>query len=434
MGFFSSLGKAISGAARAVGSAAKSVASGVASVASKAWEKTKEVAATACNWMAEKAEAFVGNVKKVWESVRPFIDSHVRPMVQVAAKVAPWLWLKGALTALDKGLAYIAAFDRSPLAKKIDEAIRWAINAAKNLKETWFKNRQEVAEAEERKKAFEEAATQMPPEEAKSVQLAEMINDFVLVKTAIKGIFEKNEIRNFEHYLRLRATQKLLKYAEQTLNTATDIEQISEDDIFLLKAGAGLLASNPQLSDAEAIRLDGIISKRYRRKLIPFVFEEMVMAWSQNLIELEKQLKTETSTLSKNTVLLRRLEMAKKISDISVEEETVLKQLKAETIEGKTLVDELSAKTREKKNYVYAAEGFLQTLEKSQEELIAEGRDYLAEEGGQVGMIIIDCAQHGRKWDTLSEEEQMLIIDYANIFKEESEMRVQQLVEVEVGA
>ena len=103
MGFWSSIGSAISGAARAVGSVVSSVASTVKNVASKAWEKTKEVVAKAVNWMAEKAETFVGSVKKVWQSVRPFIDTHVRPLVQAAAKIAPWPWLKGALTALDKG-------------------------------------------------------------------------------------------------------------------------------------------------------------------------------------------------------------------------------------------------------------------------------------------------------------------------------------------
>ena len=434
MGFFSSIGSFISSAVSAVGSAVSSVASGIASVANKAWEKTKEVAAKAVNWMAEKAETFVGSIKKVWQSVRPFIDSHIRPLVKAAAAVAPWPWLKGALLALDKGLAYVSAFDPSPLTKKIDEAIRWAIHAAKNLKETWLKNPEEVEEANERKQVFEEAIAQMPAEEAKSVQLAGMINDFVLVQTAIKNTFDKNEIRDFEHYLRLRATQKLLKYAEQTLNSATDIEQITVDDIFLLKAGAGLLAANPELSDADAVRLDDIIRKRYRKKLIPFVFEEMVMAWGQNLGGIEKQLKAETATLSKNTVLLRRLEMAKKISDTSAEEEAALNQMKTETAAIKSQVDMLSAQMREQKNYVYAAEGFLQTLEKSQEELTAEGRDYLAEEGGKVGMVIIDCAQHGRKWETLSQEDQMLIIDYANIFKNESELRTQQLVEVEVGA
>lgn len=434
MGFLSSIKKAISGAARTVGSAMSSVASTVKNVASKAWEKTKEIAATAVNWMAEKAETFVGSIKEVWQSVRPFIDTHLRPLVKEAIKAVPGPWVKSALIALDLGLAYVSSFDRSPLAKKLDDAIRWAINAAKNLKETLLKKPEEVEQANERKQVFEEAMAQMPAEEARSIQLAAMINDFVLVQTAIKNTFEKNEIHDFEHYLRLRATQKLLKYAEQTLNNATDIEQISEDDIFLLKAGAGLLAAKPELSDADAVRLDDIIQKRYRKKLIPFVFEEMVMAWGHNLGELEQQLKTETATLSKNTVLLRRLEMAKKISDISAEEETILQQMKKETTASKARVDELSAQTREKKNYVYAAEGFLQTLEKSQEELTAEGRDYLAEEGGQVGMIIIDCAQHGRKWDTLSEDEKMMIIDYANIFKEESEVRVRQLVEVEVGA
>jgi len=423
----------ISNLVGAVSRGISSAVSTVKNVASKVWEKTKEVAAKAVGWMAEKAETFVGNVKKVWETVRPFIDSHIRPMIKVAADAVTHPWLKGALLALDRGLGYVANFDRTPFAKKLDDAIKWAIQAAKNLKETIL-SEAEVAVAEERREVFAEAAVQMSPQEGRAIQLAAMINDFVMVQSAIKKVLESNTIQDFEHYLRLRATQKLLKLTEQVLNRAADVEEITDDDIFLLKAGAGLLAANPTLSDSDAQHLDRIILVRAGKKLIPFVFEEMVMAWGQNLKRLDTECSTYSTALSKNTVLLRRLEMAKKLSDITVEEEVMLGQLRDETTSLNAQVDRLSKENREMRNYVYAAEGFLQTLEKSQEELEAEGRDYLAEEGGQVGMIIIECAQNGREWETLTKDEQMLIIDYANIFKAESEARSQQLVEVEVGA
>ncbi|WP_169929020.1 hypothetical protein [Macromonas bipunctata] len=94
----------------------------------------------------------------------------------------------------------------------------------------------------------------------------------------------------------------------------------------------------------------------------------------------------------------------------------------------------LGKRTREMRNYVYAAEGFIQVLEKTAEELEAEDRSYLAEDGGRVGMIIIDCAQHGKPWEDLSEEEKDLIIDYANIFEEASQQRTSQLLQLEFAA
>lgn len=45
-------------------------------------------------------------------------------------------------------------------------------------------------------------------------------------------------------------------------------------------------------------------------------------------------------------------------------------------------------------------------------------------------MIIIECAQHGRQWEELTEDEQALIIDFANIYEEASRARAAKLVEV----
>ena len=84
-------------------------------------------------------------------------------------------------------------------------------------------------------------------------------------------------------------------------------------------------------------------------------------------------------------------------------------------------------------NYVHAAEGFLQVLEKSAEEFEEEGRDYIVDDVATVGRLLIECAQHGKPWDELTEDEQMLITDYANIFAEDSKKRNQDLIEAEVA-
>ena len=59
-----------------------------------------------------------------------------------------------------------------------------------------------------------------------------------------------------------------------------------------------------------------------------------------------------------------------------------------------------------------------------------DDKEYLIEQVGVVGKIIIDCAQNGKKWEVLTDDEQELIIDFANIFKKQSLERASQLVEV----
>lgn len=433
MGFWSSVSSFCSSVGSAVSSAASSVGSAISSVASSVWETAKYVAGKAVTWMADKAESFVGEVKEVWKKVRPFIEKHVRPYLKIAAAAVPWPWLKVAILSFEKALDFIEKFENSSFAKKLDNAIKWAIKAARKLKETYLSD-EEMEEAEQRKRDLKKAAAVVPEADRHAIDLAALINDYAMVQTAISDIMESNTIKDFEHYLRLRASQKLLKGTEKILSTATSIEEITTDDIFLLQVGSSLLAPNPELSDADAIKLDQIIYRRFGKKLIPFVFEEMVMAWGQNLQQLENEWKADNAKLSKDEVLKRRLEVTKRLSELPPEEEAILKEYVALLPKNKAKLEALGQKCREQRNYVHAAEGFLQTLEKTAQELEADGQEYLADEGSRVGMIIIDCAQNGKRWADLAPEDRSLITDYANIFEKASKARAAQLVEIEVGA
>lgn len=118
MGFFSSLLDGVKSAASAIVDAGKAIVS-----------KAKEVAGKALNWMAEKAESFVGTVKEVWEKAKPIIETVIRPGVQFAAKWAAvnlptFPWVSGALTAFDKALGVLLAWDQTDMAKKVDAAIK----------------------------------------------------------------------------------------------------------------------------------------------------------------------------------------------------------------------------------------------------------------------------------------------------------------------
>ncbi|MDG0799136.1 hypothetical protein PQO10_000174 [Pectobacterium punjabense] len=382
--------------------------------------------------MAEKAETFVGNVKSVWEKVKPFISNVIRPIVQNAAKLAAKVlpqfpWIGGALQALDKALGLLVEWDKSELAKRISKAIEWAIKKAKQLKDL-FLTQEEMNEAREHEEALREARSQMRGEAASAVDLASLITLYAQLSTKIKDVLENIQINDFEHYLRLRASQKLLKDTEQHLTRAQDINAITDDDLFLIETGNELLNPNPQLSDEATQRLDRVVMTRFGKKLIPFVFEEMIMAWGYNLQDMENEWKSLNGDLSKEQVLLRRLQIGQRLNDLQEEEVGMLSELEARLPEQQAKMEAKRKHTNEMRNYVFAAEGFLQMLEKEPEAF--EGQEYLMEDSSAVGMVIIECAQFGKRWEELDSEQQSLIIDFANIFEKASRERASKLVEV----
>ncbi|POT98915.1 hypothetical protein C3369_17445 [Escherichia sp. ESNIH1] len=409
-----------------------SVASAVTSTASRVWNGIKETAAKTVSWMAEKAETFVGSVKSVWEKVKPFISNVIRPIVQNAAKLAEKMlpqfpWVGGALKALDKALGLLVEWDKSELAKRIGKAIEWAINKAKQLKDL-FLTQEEMDEASEHEQALREARNQMRGEAASAVDLASLITLYAQLSTRIKDVLDNIQINDFEHYLRLRASQKLLKDTEQHLTRAQDIDTITDDDLFLIETGNELLKPNPQLSDDATQRLDRVVMARFGKKLIPFVFEEMIMAWGYNLQDMENEWKSLNDDLSKEQVLLRRLQIGQRLGDLQEDEVPMLNDLEARLPVQQAEMEAKRKRTNEMRNYVFAAEGFLQMLEKEPEEFADQ--EYLMEDSSTVGMIIIECAQFGKRWEELNTEQQSLIIDFANIFEKASRARASKLVEV----
>jgi len=421
MGFWSS-----------VGSFCSSVASAVTSTASRVWNGIKDTAAKTISWMAEKAETFVGSVKSVWEKVKPFISNVIRPIVQNAAKLAEKMlpqfpWMGAALKALDKALGLLVAWDQSDLAKRIGKAIEWAINKAKQLRDL-FLTPEEMDEASEHEQTLREARNQMRGEAASAVDLASLITLYAQLSTRIKDVLDNIQINDFEHYLRLRASQKLLKDTEQHLTRAQDIDSITDDDLFLIETGNELLKPNPQLSDDATQRLDRVVMARFGKKLIPFVFEEMIMAWGYNLQDMENEWKSLNDGLSKEQVLLRRLQIGQRLGDLQEDEVPMLNELETRLPVQQAEMEAKRKRTNEMRNYVFAAEGFLQMLEKEPEEFA--GQEYLMEDSSTVGMIIIECAQFGKRWEELNTEQQSLIIDFANIFEKASRARASKLVEV----
>lgn len=412
----------------------KSAASSVGRAVSSAWDTAKSAASSAVGWLADKAENFVGGVKDIWKTTKPWVEKFA-PYICKGIALLPFPWAAGVAAAVEKGIQALLALENSPVLKKIEQAIIWASKAAQHFREK-FLVKEEVEEAEQRKHDLQEAMDAMTTEEQRqSIRFVAVINDYILVQTRIQTILAQDDtVQNFEHYLRLRATQKLLKSAEKTLSTAQSLSEITADDSFLLMVGSNLLAEKPLLSDADAERLDKVIKRRFSGKsLIPFVFEELIRAWETKYQNMEAK----WEKLNKDTAILKRemkkLEVKLKLEPLTQQEEIQLTDFKNDIKIANNNLKYQAEENRAMQNYVHAAEGFLQVLEKSAEEFEAEGKEYIIDDVAEVGRLLIDCAQNGKQWNELIEDEQSLITDYANIFAEDSKKRTQALIEAEVG-
>ncbi|ENA27883.1 hypothetical protein HMPREF1487_09066 [Pseudomonas sp. HPB0071] len=421
MGWFSSL---VSGV---VGTVAK-----VVEAVPGIMKKAKEVAAKTIGWLADEAETFVGDVQAIWRTVKPYI-SKARSLLQAAAVALPHPWAKSFALLMDRALAFIEKLDQQPLVQYLKHGVEWVVKMARQIKEKWL-DEAEMAQAKANSAAFDQAIASRGASDAEryTLRVSKLINDYLLVRAQVNTAVNDEHINDFEHYLRIRAAQKLLGAYERVIDELKTLEQIDPDLFFIIEVSQGLLADVPRLSGEQTERLDALTTKLFGKPVVPFIFEEMIIAWAVDVENLDARWAELNKSLAIDKVVLRRFEMSREIESLTPGEEEQVAELNASTKANSTILETLAKASREKRNYVYAAEGFLQLLEKDEETLIAEDREYLAEFGAEVGVLLIECAQQGRQWETLEEHEKELITDFANIFKDECKARGTAFKEVEV--
>lgn len=418
-------------------SVVSSVASSVKSAASAAWQKAKEYGAMAIGWMATKAENFVGNIKAVWQRVKPYVE-HFQTALRAAAAAAPWPWLKAVLVGVDVGLTALVDFEKSPVAKIIESAIKWGIALAQRLHGNHAEvelGDSELEEAERHRDTFRETAADLHVKDRSNFQSLGMLNDYAIASTKVARALASDDISDFQHYLRLRATQKLLQEARKTLDQAQTVQDITSDDRFLLAVADDLVKSNPTLTDESVKRLDDLLMRRHGKSLLTFAFEEMIVSWERRRMDLEKEWENTRDQYAKEKVALRGLETAKELAVggvLDAKKQADLDRLSETCKARKDELEQRRLRELEMQTYVDAAEGFLQLQEKSEEELERENKDFLFDEdvGPKVGQLIIDCAEHGRAWSSLKPEDQNLLINFANVFRADCAKRVKPLVEI----
>ena len=370
-----------------------------------------------------------------WKNpVAPILRDHVKPFLDKLENwVPPNSWIGTAVVYIKKGMEALLALENSPVLKLIEKAILWAIDKAKKYRD-FFLSEEEMDEVWKQREDLHDVTSGFNNEDQrKAFSLAEMVHDIVLARSAIKHIFDKNDVKDLDLYLRLRATQKLLDGAQKSIDRALSVDEISLDDIFLLRVAANLISDKPTLVDADAERLDRIVERKFGKSLLAFVFEEMVMAWSSSLSTAEEEWAVQNKAFSKDRTILRRLEQTVKLGgELDSEESTLLSELRESVPRSERILNDTADLILAKKKYIYASEGLLQVLEKPEEYFAQKEQEYLADGAKKVGGLIVNLSQENRAWSSLSKEEQSLINDYANIFAADSKARAAKLVEVEV--
>ena len=180
------------------------------------------------------------------------------------------------------------------------------------------------------------------------------------------------------------------------------------------------------------MRLDGILKQSHGKTLQSFIYEELVAAWVNQSSELGVELTEMQTLLAKGKTDLRRLQIAKRVqNELDAQEDAELAALEKSVPELEREWEAANTRKRDVERYADAAEGFLQMLEKSPEQLEQEDRLYVVEDGEIVGRIIIDVAEKKTPFGSLSADDQAVITDFANIFHAQAKQRMKAVLEIE---
>jgi hypothetical protein len=412
MGFFSFIGSCISSAVSFVSNAVSAVV---------------DTAKSVVNWIADKATKVWDGVKSAWNVIKKV----VKPVLKVVVQLIPFPIVRTAVQFAIKAIELLEKVLDHPVVQKIKKAVEWCLNKAKQLRDLGL-TEIERREALERRRLLNKASDNLVgyDQEQKSIYIAKIINEFIILRNEINEYLADNAaLMDFDHYLRLRSAHKLLDLTENKLsNQNIEVFEISEDDVFILEIGNQLIGVNPEISDENLARLDRIIWDTSGKTLLPFVFEELLFSWAKRIELDEKEWAAKNKELSKKRVELKAAETKIKYGD-SIECD--IEALKSSIDSLSSELESITFKINTGLMLNDAAEGFLTILE-GNEKVIS--KKYLMDEGNRVGQLIVSCQEFGRDWQELSTEDRELIIDFANIFREEREKRLQNIPTIMVGA
>ena len=428
----------------------------VCDFASEVVEKVKDVAVKVADVagnvlvkMAEVGEKVVSTVKSVWKKIKPFIEIVIKKapvilkVVSLALKRIPHPWAQAIAVILDKGsvifqkgLAALFGLENSPVLKKIDKALKFILPKMKDFGNS-LKSWAEIQKARDLQNELDSLVITPQSQEEKILLLTKILNRFLILKGTVLKLVEEDNIQSMEHYLQLKATEKIFHEFQERISKGLQIEDVTNDDLFMFEVADVLVSQNPELSEDAIVRFDSLVQKMFGMPLLALVFSEMVTFWSSTLeIDVKRQ-KDLNMELSAKEVIVKRLEKNKKFEiDLDAEELKQLASLKKQIPGIRKEYDVLTKEIMHQQSYIYAAEGMQRALEQNIIEVVETESDASAIEESipELAELLIGCFRNGVQWEDLSTADQSLIRDFANIFKAASQDRAGKLITVQAVA
>ena len=441
--FFSTLGRVAVSTARYVADGVRSAYRGIVrgaevayetgkQLAKKAFEAAKRALVRTAVAIADHGHKFVDSAKRTWAAVKPHLLAVGRPVLA---------FLKDTLRGHPKLYAFVEMIDRvidfslkffvGPIAAALEAAVRWTIDMITRLVNRYLRPDEWVEARRKRDLLRQRAAEimQSHPEEANTLLIAAMFIDFELARAGVALALEEDTLNDFDQFLRLQAAQKLLEMAEHRLRITENLAELTGADYLIVELCATMLESGAEIDEQKLALLDDIVEEREGRKLLPFVFEKLLIAWAARITELARLHKIEKDKLK--TLRKRQAVLKPKLrSGLSVKEEAEWARLPVELEKAQSVADAALSRKESMDRYVHAAEGYLIHLEKSDAELSATIDDIKTITATEIAPLLIRCAENETDWNDLEREDRNKIDRFAMIY--EADFKARRL-ELEAG-
>jgi len=418
MGFLRDLGNAFVGAALAV-------ATSMVSAATSIYQGAKALVVGGLTIIADRGQEFVDSVKRGWRKIRPHIENVVDPLIKaVKLLTIPFPKIYHAVNLADRVVTAALVFAGTRLAHAVEAAIRWTIDLTKHIVDKYLRP-ESWHEAERHRKSFQEAADipDLPDDDRQATRVAAMVLELGLARAKAEKAFRDNSIANFDHYLRLRASAKLLEMAERKIGALNSIEFVSKDDLLIVHLCHELVEERPDVTPEELLELDRIVEERLGQKLLPFVFEELLITWNDKIDDLGRAWHAADDMRIANKTAYNKLRTQRRWGLTGVQA-AEMQEREARMPELEQAMQDALDRKLEMEKYVHSAEGFLQFLEQPGDGMMDEDREELAP---RVAQIIVDCAQNGRAWSDLPGDDQQLIERFALMYQRSFEDRMMRV-------
>jgi hypothetical protein len=440
MGWFSDavdwcVGK-VAGAARAVGGALKKVAEFGGRVIDGVKNVYHDYVKPALQWAQETVmkpiKKFLGVAAVITKTVAMAV-AHIPVINLIAAGIATATSVaKKAVDIADAGITVLLSLENSPILKAIDKAASVILPKMKRVGERLEKWADVVEGVNECNKVQRDLDALKPTNENESqrIKTLSLLNRLYRLKPEVDYKLNQTEFENMEQYLQAAFLNKICGKLIRRINDGETVADLTEDDLFIFEISEEILGPDPVLSEEDKERFHNAVEKALGKSFDAAVSEEMTIFWNAMIEEKEKKLEKLRDKKSKLDADIQMRESSAEMDILSEHQKKTLgtdkKRLDVMQRDYDSLRDEIEGQ----RYYVYAIEGLQLSLEnKLGKVLPKEEAKYIESQIEGLAGVIKDAFDEQTMFLNLPEEQQDLVRDLANVFKDASEKRVKNKID-----